>query len=338
MFEYSRNVDECRDALMRMWKDVFHDSKEYISLFFDSYFNRDNCRVVMERGTVISMMFAVPYKFNVYGEKYVNGLYLCGLATDKKYRGRGIMRRMIEDVNRYAGHNGYEFTFLIPAGDSLRRYYGMTGYVNNIDRSVWLPKHVDDKDCISGYYCSNYCKIEDVSNVHCLRLISFLVEREQLGECVNIVHSARDWQTVIQEWVMSGGFVVEVTNIRDRSEKCVAFVRIENDAAVVSSYFSNSYDNVHFLLSWLKNHSQCEYIKVYDYPERAEKIASLISLELHQEHYGMCRFLCDSENLKFPSDCMAVRKNQNLTKFSERGEILKSGECVPQIGISMMLD
>ena len=305
---YSRNVDRYRDALMCMWSDVFHDSEEYISLFFDTYFNCDNCRVVMENGKVISMMFAIPYRFNVYGNGSLNGLYLCGLATDVNYRGKGIMRRMIDDVNHDARLRGFDFSFLIPAGDSLRRYYNMSGYVDNIRRAAWFPELSGMRGRLSKCSGDLVVEIKGGDDVLPFDVIPFLTDHELTLCCVNIIHSVCDWKAVIREWIMSGGFIAVVKNISDGCKKCVAFARRGNEGIV------------------------------YDYPERAKTIASSVSADVHLEHYGMCRFLRDCEILKFPNDSMAVRKNQNLTKFSERGEILKSGEGLSQIGISMMLD
>ena len=338
MMGYSRNVDRYRDALMCMWSDVFHDSEEYISLFFDTYFNCDNCRVVMENGKVISMMFAIPYRFNVYGNGSLNGLYLCGLATDVNYRGKGIMRRMIDDVNHDARLRGFDFSFLIPAGDSLRRYYNMSGYVDNIRRAAWFPELSGMRGRLSKCSGDLVVEIKGGDDVLPFDVIPFRTDHELTLCCVNIIHSVCDWKAVIREWIMSGGFIAVVKNISDGCKKCVAFARRGNEGIVVNSYLSDSADSVLFLLSWLEDNSRCGCIKVYDYPERAKTIASSVSADVHLEHYGMCRFLRDCEILKFPNDSMAVRKNQNLTKFSERGEILKSGEGLSQIGISMMLD
>lgn len=59
----------------------------------------------------------------------LRGLYLCGLVTENDYRGIGIMSEMIEEMNRRAVDMNFDFTFLIPANEGLKKYYYDRGYV-----------------------------------------------------------------------------------------------------------------------------------------------------------------------------------------------------------------
>ena len=52
----------------------------------------------------------------------LRGLYLCGLVTENDYRGMGIMSEMIEEMNRRAVDMNFDFTFLIPANEGLKKY------------------------------------------------------------------------------------------------------------------------------------------------------------------------------------------------------------------------
>ena len=158
-----------RKQMMKLWKDTFHDSYDYISLVFDTYFTPDFVAYREKNGNVISAMLAVPYTFAFSDDfvdkdcgdpmityknrfpKYKNltnsdvprsesnlvkGLYLCGLMTSPSHRGAGIMGELIEEMNLRAMRMGFAFTFLIPSSDELRRYYVKHGYFNASFRRV----------------------------------------------------------------------------------------------------------------------------------------------------------------------------------------------------------
>lgn len=166
--------------MMKLWKHTFHDSDDYINLVFDNYFNPDLVEYEERDGKLVAAMLAVPYRFYMSvncksesdecqnsdfvdmcgveknnikhsyigasdeGDSFLNGLYLCGLATSEERRGLGIMSRMIERINVKAAQRGYAFTFLIPASDGLQKYYSDRGYVSAMYRYEELYSSVHD--------------------------------------------------------------------------------------------------------------------------------------------------------------------------------------------------
>ena len=120
--------------IMKLWKDTFHDTDEYIKLVFDNYFNPELVEYKVENGEVLAAMLGVPYYFDMKPDKVNNqetgklkGLYLCGLATKPECRKRGYMSRMIEDINQRAFKLDFDFSFLIPADGGLKKYYSDRG-------------------------------------------------------------------------------------------------------------------------------------------------------------------------------------------------------------------
>ena len=176
-----------RKQMMKLWKNTFHDSDDYISLVFDTYFTPDFVAYREENGNVISAMLSVPYTFALsdnfvdkdccdpmitISPKYnnrtnsgvpgsddesnlVKGLYLCGLMTSPSHRGAGIMGELIEEMNLRAMRMGFAFTFLIPSSDGLRRYYVKHGYFNASFRRVnrYMLDCYLTTDCITNNDC-----------------------------------------------------------------------------------------------------------------------------------------------------------------------------------------
>ena len=123
------NAVEIKKKMMGLWESVFHDSKEYISLIFDNYFNPDFVEFIEMDGRIVSALLAIPYVFS-NGKEKLNGLYLCGLATAENYRQKGLMTSLLQNINRRAEGN-YDFTFLIPSTDMMADYYHRQGYFNS---------------------------------------------------------------------------------------------------------------------------------------------------------------------------------------------------------------
>lgn len=124
------------DDLMKLWRDTFGDSAEYVRLMVDAYFVEENVEVCLnEKGKLVSALWSVPYRFTggkMAGERcgYLRGLYLCGLATDPEYRQQGIMSKLMNRIESRAAKDDYDFCFLIPADENLEKYYERRGYVS----------------------------------------------------------------------------------------------------------------------------------------------------------------------------------------------------------------
>lgn len=135
-------TDDLKKDMMRLWKDTFHDSDEYIRIVFDAYFNPEfvECETVGDK--LVAAMLAVPYEFGSKRNR-IRGAYLCGLATRPEYQGRGVMTRLINRICSRMKNKGFSFVFLIPADEGLHKFYLDRGFVNAFYRlqSNYVPGH-----------------------------------------------------------------------------------------------------------------------------------------------------------------------------------------------------
>lgn len=122
------DVQTIKQNMMSLWKATFGDSSEYISLVFDRYFNPENIAYHEAEGKIAASLLGIPYTFVSSGNPDLKGLYLCGLATLPALRHNGIMTSLLQEINERAEKSGYDFTFLIPSGEGIRRYYRDRGY------------------------------------------------------------------------------------------------------------------------------------------------------------------------------------------------------------------
>lgn len=192
-----------RKEMESLWKETFGDSSEYVSLIFNAYYDPENTAYYEEEGRLMSALLSVPYEFISSGGTKLKGLYLCGLATRKDARRKGIMSTLLEEMNRKAEEAGYDFTFLIPAGGGLKRYYRDHGYFDSFykikERYVKGHNFGGDPDCDVRPFA-----IEDTE-----RAVDFLLKFQEELPVKNplsfaIIHDEKDWRTVLEESVITG--------------------------------------------------------------------------------------------------------------------------------------
>lgn len=157
-------MQNMKQDMMRLWKNVFGDSDGYIDLFFKNYYNEKLFDTVYSDDKLVSQLCCVPYVFKFLNncdkhsyhkstnsklENIIKAGYLCGLATLPEYRNKGIMSSLIHKSNRDMRREGFAVSFLIPASKELRIYYDKFGYIDIsnywntiLDRNVFNNKEI----------------------------------------------------------------------------------------------------------------------------------------------------------------------------------------------------
>ncbi len=114
-------------SLKAVWKNVFGDEDEYIDLFFSSVFKKCKTFAFFENEKIVSVLYLLDCKIRFGGELF-SGYYLYAAATEKEYRKKGIMQKLISEAEEYSEKNGKDFISLVPANDGLYRYYSKFGF------------------------------------------------------------------------------------------------------------------------------------------------------------------------------------------------------------------
>lgn len=128
---------EDRADIIKIWNRCFGDSEAYVGRFLDSLWQPGRCLIYIENGITAAMVHLLPIKIKV-SNSFIKSQYLYAAATLPEYRGKGIMRRLIEASDEAGRENGYGFTVTLPAEDGLYQYYGKNGFkeVFTLNRSV----------------------------------------------------------------------------------------------------------------------------------------------------------------------------------------------------------
>lgn len=282
--------DDIKRKMMKLWKDIFHDTDLYISLVFDNYFNLELIEYVEENGRIISALLGVPYEFGCGNQKLM-GLYLCGLATDEEFRNRGIMNELIERINKSAKEKGYAFTFLIPSSDALINYYSVRGYVNAMYRveDCYTQIHDFEKDYLSmlsreddrvkklkeKYYHSLQTTLISEKDTDIIdKIVAYIRNSESdISTYLTLQHSEKDIELIIKENIISGGKIA-VSHTTDGKLTGVAFISVDYKKRVmIRKMYYDDNCSLYKILDFVKKTYADSPVSLFCYPEETDRRA-----------------------------------------------------------------
>lgn len=282
-------MNDLKGKMKELWKNIFHDSEEYVSLVFDTYFDEKYVEYQEENGKLVSALLGVPYRFG-NGESSMNGLYLCGLSTLPAYRGKGLMEGLIHKINQKA-KGEFDFTFLIPASSDLVFYYQKQGYFKAMYRIeenytdihdfsndyAFIIRNNDDKIRVLKENLFDSLSIEkldynDESSVE--NVIKFISKCENQNQIpFQLIHSKKDLTTVIQENKLSKG-AIYISYRENKDINGIAFVsNTQAERIGLPIIYYNDAAAFYKLLDGIKKDFPTKFLSLYRYPEESSENA-----------------------------------------------------------------
>lgn len=111
--------------LRKLWQQAFGDTDAFLDIFFSAAFSPTRCRCVLVEGDVAAALYW--FSCEAGGQPLA---YLYAVATDEKFRGRGLCRRLMEDTHSHLASLGYAGALLVPGDAGLREMYRGMGYAD----------------------------------------------------------------------------------------------------------------------------------------------------------------------------------------------------------------
>ena len=127
----------------RLWEEIFtEDTPEFLDYYY-SVKTQDNEIYVVEDGDkIVSMLHLNPYQIRVQDKLYQTH-YIVAVATDERYRKRGLMRQLLNHAMQVMADRGEPFTFLMPASEAIYKPFGFE-FVYEQKREKVLGKKCED--------------------------------------------------------------------------------------------------------------------------------------------------------------------------------------------------
>lgn len=110
-------------GLRQLWQEAFGDSDAFLDSFFDSAYHPTRCLCVTEGASVL----AAAYWFSCGYDDH-KAAYVYAVATARAHRGKGLCRRLMEQIHSILRQEGCGSAILVPGDASLARMYGAMGY------------------------------------------------------------------------------------------------------------------------------------------------------------------------------------------------------------------
>ena len=129
--------------LKNMFIDVFSEDSRFVDMMFENKLTPDNTFIVKENDTIISMAYGMYFDC-IVNKASGKCVYVYGVATDKNYRGKGYMTKIMDDIyNHYKEDKELLFLYLVPASADLFPMYEKLGY----ETVFYLNRHEYDLSC-----------------------------------------------------------------------------------------------------------------------------------------------------------------------------------------------
>lgn len=125
MIRFANESDITR--IKELWGEAF-GYDDFAKWYFENVFKLENTLVYeIDNGKVVSMLQRLPYYIKNIGES----TYIYGACTDIKYRGKGIMGKLLSYSEAIDVAEGKMAIFLVPENEGLFRFYEKKGYKNH---------------------------------------------------------------------------------------------------------------------------------------------------------------------------------------------------------------
>lgn len=123
-----------KQQIIDLWQLSFHDTEEFVSLYFDRVYKEENTLVIEKNGQVVSALQILPYTMTYYGTE-ISVAYISGACTLPSMRGKGLMKELLQNAFEEMKYRSVAISALIPGEPWLFDYYRKAGYTEAFDCS-----------------------------------------------------------------------------------------------------------------------------------------------------------------------------------------------------------
>lgn len=196
-----------KSQLMELWRTSFDDSEDFIRLFFNRVYQKENALFFAEDGKIVSALHMLPYTMNFYGME-IPISYIYGAGTLPAERGRGLMRRLVQEAFEVMQKRGITLTVIIPAEPWLFDFYRNLGYIEAFDYAV--EKYIRTSETTG----EQDIRIVPAETLPMDCLYSYFNRKQRERNCY-VLHNYDDFITILRDLQLSGGQLLTAVNTQD---------------------------------------------------------------------------------------------------------------------------
>lgn len=136
-----------KNELIKLYRESFDDTLEYINNFFKQYYSRRNTKCIVADGELVSALYWLIKRLFFSGKVW-RTYFLVGVATKEKYRNKGYLKKLIRLTLDDLAMMNVPFVMLYPKN---REVYEKLGFVtvSRVDDFVAKYDGVDSQSRIA---------------------------------------------------------------------------------------------------------------------------------------------------------------------------------------------
>lgn len=148
----------------KLWEEIFtEDTPEFLDYYYSVKAKDNEIYVMEDNEEIVSMLHLNPYQMRVRDKIYQTH-YIVAVATDERYRKRGLMRELLNYSMQVMTDRGEPFTFLMPASEAIYKPFGFK-VVYEQKREKVLGKKSEDSSFTIAEATEDECQlIADFAN------------------------------------------------------------------------------------------------------------------------------------------------------------------------------
>lgn len=197
-----------KEKIQALFNATFTESPKWNRWFFDNAYNDNDALFIEQDDDLVSALMMKAYDFSFHNT-IMNLAYINGVATARKFRGKGFMLRLMSSAVQKAYDRGFAFAAVIPASDHLFFFYDKFNFSTVIffQLNRYTSAHVFD---MAASYTEVVPTATDFQNLLRLRPAS-------------IIHSVADFNNIIQDNELDNGIIKAVADTESGNTMAMAF-------------------------------------------------------------------------------------------------------------------
>ena len=235
------------DNIKEIWNYCFNDGEKFVEYYFNNKYNNNNTIVACEDKDIVSSLQLNQYKIKLDDKEYETS-YVVGVSTFPQVRGRGYMKKIMEDSLNELYKKNQLVSILMPIDYRLYRKYGYEHCYDQLQYNIDIEDLKNFK-LLGRLYNANEKYIEyliDINN-------TFL---EDLNG--NIVRDKDYYMNLFKEIKSEDGHIYIY---KDGSYKGYIIYFLNGDNMFVRELFYKDVDSLKSILKFIYNHNtQCKKV------------------------------------------------------------------------------
>ncbi len=191
-------LPEDKEMVAKLWQDVFHDTDEFVNLFFSRVYKPENTLVIKHNDMIIAALQMIPYDLKL-NNKIIPSAYVCGVCTHPSERGKGLMNKLMHEAMNEMQKKGFGITTLIPAEPWLFDFYKKFGYTQPVNYSI--EEYTCHQQSVEAMNTDCPYTFVECTNEH----FPYFDSKQRERKCT-VLHNVYDFETIIRDLKNDGGY------------------------------------------------------------------------------------------------------------------------------------